>query len=104
SQGAISRSGAVTIVYGSASGLTGTGAVTLTQDSPGVPSSSAKRNFWGRTAATGDFNSDGFDDIAIGSQQTIGTTARAGTVTILYGSASGVNSIGAPTAQLFTPA
>src|SRR6185312_11495184 len=38
-----------------------------------------------------------------GSQQTIGSAARAGTVTILYGSASGVNSIGAPTAQLFTP-
>ncbi len=104
SQGAITRSGVITVVYGSVSGLTGTSpnAVTFTQDSPGVPSTSAKRNFWGRAVATGDFNGDGFDDIAIGSQQTIGSNARAGTVTILYGSAAGVNSLGAPTAQLFT--
>ncbi|HEY3831524.1 MAG TPA: FG-GAP and VCBS repeat-containing protein [Acidimicrobiia bacterium] len=102
SQGSITRSGAITVAYGSASGLTGTGSTTFTQDSGGVPGSSAKRNFWGRTVATGDFNGDGFDDIAIGSQESIGTTARAGTVTILYGSASGVNALGAPTAQLFT--
>jgi hypothetical protein len=102
SQGSISRTGAITVVYGSASGLSGTGSATFTQDSGGVPSTSAKRNFWGRTVATGDFNGDGFDDIAIGSQQTVGSVARAGTVTILYGGAAGVLGLGSPTPQLFT--
>jgi hypothetical protein len=104
SVGDITRAGAITIVYGSSTGLTGAGSVTLTQDSPGVPSTAAKRNFWGRTVATGDFNGDGFDDIAVGSQQTIGTAARAGTVTILYGGPSGINGPGSPAAQLFTAA
>ncbi len=92
--GSIARAGAITVVYGSASGLTGTNATTFTQDTPGVAGTAATRNFWGRAVTTGDFNGDGFDDIAIGSQQTVGAVSRAGTVTILWGSAGGITATG----------
>ncbi len=93
-QGAIGGSGAITIVYGSRTGLTGARARTLTQDTPGVVGSSSARNAWGEAVAKGDFNGDGYDDLAIGSQQSIGSVDRAGTVTILWGSATGITPTG----------
>lgn len=41
------NSGAVTVIYGSASGLTGTGALTVTQDTTGVPGSSESGDEFG---------------------------------------------------------
>ncbi len=50
--------------------------------------------------ARGDFNNDGFADLAIGSPgEDVGTVADAGTVTVVYGSANGLNLTG--NAQLF---
>ncbi len=109
SVGSIEKAGAVTIVYGSVSGVTGTGSVTITQDSPGVPDRAEPRDEFGYAHAEGDFNHDGFDDLAVTSDDTIGASNEAGTVTILWGSAHGVttagsveftgDSVGVPAAQ-----
>jgi len=53
----------------------------------------------GHSFAVGDFDNDGFDDLAIGIiGQTVGGFANAGAVMVTYGSATGITSTGA---QLF---
>ena len=109
SVGSISEAGAVTIMYGSAQGLTGTGSVTIDQDSPGVPDYSRPCAEFGYTHAEGDFNHDGFTDLAVSSVETIGRTDQAGAVTVFWGSAQGItttgsveftgDSVGVPAAQ-----
>ena len=49
-------------------------------------------NIFGSSVRAGDFNNDGFDDLAIGvPQQKISGEIRAGQVHIIYGSASGLH-------------
>jgi hypothetical protein len=82
--GEMMRAGAVYILYTDPiSGLlTATGSQFYNQDTPGIPDRVESGDYFGRVVATGDYNADGEDDIAI-------TTDRdhkdAGTVTILYG-------------------
>src|SRR5262245_19207249 len=53
-------------------------------------------------AAVGDFNADGFADLAIGvSQETVGTVAGAGAVNVIYGTASGLHASSSVTNQLW---
>jgi hypothetical protein len=94
SVGSISEAGAITIMYGSAQGLTGNGSVTIDQDTPGVPDVARPRAEFGYTHAEGDFNGDGFTDLAVSSVETIGATARAGAVTVFWGSAQGITTTG----------
>jgi FG-GAP repeat len=49
--GAISNGGAVSVLYGSASGLSGAGSQLFTQDSPGVPDSVEFDDFLGEALA-----------------------------------------------------
>jgi hypothetical protein len=49
---------------------------------------------FGYSLAAGDFNNDGFDDLAIGvPQESIGTVGGAGAVHVLYGSSSGLQTL-----------
>ncbi|WP_392671529.1 FG-GAP-like repeat-containing protein [Streptomyces sp. LN785] len=84
--------GAATILYGSASGA-GAGRIqTITQDSAGVPGSVEKNDYFGNHAAAGDFNGDGYADLAVGSEgEDVGSDVDGGTVTILWGSSSGLS-------------
>ena len=59
-----SDSGTVTVLWGSASGLTGTGSVSLGFDPGGVVYAGS---FFGDALASGDMNADGFDELAIGA-------------------------------------
>jgi hypothetical protein len=94
------NSGAVNVLYGSASGLTGTGSQLFTQDSPGVPGNPEEGDSFGEALASGDFDNDGFADLAVGAPfEGVGTRTAAGAVNVLYGSASGLTGAGA---QLFT--
>lgn len=81
--------GVVNVVYGSAAGVTPTGATQLSQATAGGASESDDR--FGRALATGDFNSDGFADLAVGAAgEDIAGAQDIGYVTIFYGSASGL--------------
>ena len=60
------HAGSVTILAGGAGGLTADGAIRLRQGLPGVLGTPDPDDFFGRALAAGDFDGDGFDDLAIG--------------------------------------
>jgi FG-GAP repeat len=95
--------GAVSVIYGSEGGPVGEGSQLWTQNSPGVPGAAAPDDrFGGGSAlAAGDLNGDGFADLAIGADDQVGAKKQAGSVTVLYGSETGLSSAGA---QLWTQA
>jgi hypothetical protein len=100
--GAIQDAGAVHVLYGSAGGLQGPGSQFFTQDTPGVPGTADQLDHLGSGLATGDFDQDGFADLAIGVPgEDIGTIGSAGAVIALYGSVAGLTTSGA---QLLTQA
>jgi hypothetical protein len=100
SLGASSQAGAVSVLYGTASGLSGSRSQLFTQDTSGVPGAAEPGDRFGAALAAGDFDHDGFADLAVGaSLEDAGTIRDAGAVTVLYGSASGLTASGS---QLFT--
>jgi FG-GAP repeat len=98
--GAIVGAGAVNVLYGSATGLSGTGGQLFSQDTPGVPGNAEVDDGFGFALASGDFNGDTFADLAVGAPgEGVGTAPAAGAVNVLYGSATGLSGTGG---QLFT--
>lgn len=82
------KSGGIAVFHGSASGLTtGQG---YTQETGG--GSNEAGDAFGTALTAGDFNGDGFADLAIGVPGEVpgGETAKGGTVFVYKGSASGV--------------
>ncbi|MGW5866190.1 FG-GAP repeat protein [Streptomyces sp. NPDC055239] len=61
--------GTVTLLRGSASGLRTTGAITLTQDSPGVPGASGSMDGFGATLLASDIGADGRLDLTATAAQ-----------------------------------
>jgi FG-GAP repeat len=85
--------GAVNVLYGTAGGLSGTGSQVFFQVGGGG-------GFFGSALATGDFNHDGFADLAAGAPyRAVGGAGAAGAVSVLYGSAAGLTTSGG---RLFT--
>jgi hypothetical protein len=93
--------GAVNVLYGSASGLSGSGSQYFTQNTRGVGSSAEIFDAFGAALAGGDFNNDGAGDLAVGApRESLGSIVdRAGAVNVLYGSAGGFSGTGS---QFFT--
>ncbi|MGP4048328.1 FG-GAP repeat protein [Streptomyces sp. 2A115] len=86
-----SKGGGVRITFGTATGP-GTKTQVVTQASDGVPGADETDDFFGDTRAAGDFNSDGYGDLAVGAVgEDVGENENQGGVTILWGSASGLN-------------
>src|SRR5206468_3678401 len=106
----ISEAGGVEILYGSPGGLQATedgwpDDQFWTQGANGVADRAEAGDWFGRALATGDFNGDGFADLAAGAPfEDVGPTRDAGAVQILYGSSSGLqaNGTGGPDDQLWT--
>lgn len=87
--------GSVTVIYGSPSGLLSTGNQLWTQDSPGVNDISEQSDYFGESLAIGDFNCDGYGDLAVGvAEEGIGSDSDAGAVNVLFGSSSGLSASG----------
>jgi FG-GAP repeat len=98
--GGLFAAGAAHVLHGSASGLTGTGSQVWTQDSPGVPDTAESGDTFGVALASGDFDHDGFADLAVAAPlESVGGVTLAGAVSILPGSASGLTTVGG---RLFT--
>ncbi|MDG4858574.1 FG-GAP repeat protein [Streptomyces sp. T-3] len=80
--------GAITAIYG---GATSTHKVSFSQNSTGVPGTAEAIDNFGYDTAYGDFDGDGFDDLAVGTPgEDVGTDTDGGSVTILWGSANGL--------------
>ena len=93
--GTVADAGAVNVLYGTAGGLTGAGSQLFTQDSPGVGSSAETEDNFGGVLAAGDFDGDGFADLAVGMwRENVGATANGGAVNVLYGTAGGLTGSG----------
>lgn len=86
--------GAVEVYYGSSSGLSTT-SQTWDQDSPSVPGVQEPGDRFGGSVILGDFNGDGYEDLAIGvAKEDIGSTIEAGAVNVLYGDSGGLTAQG----------
>ena len=83
--------GAVTVIYGSANGLSATGAHQITQGSPGVDSKAKAGEQFGFATACGDVNGDEIDDLVVGVPgEAILGKANAGAINIILGSENGL--------------
>jgi hypothetical protein len=91
--------GAVNVIYGSkTNGLTTTDTAVpppqfLSQNAPGIPQFSEAGDSFGSAVVGGDFNRDGFSDLAIGTpfeHFAHNGVAEHGSVTVIYGSQSGL--------------
>ena len=88
--GRFGDAGAVTVVCGRTDGLEHRSSQTFTQ-SGRVAGRPGAGGAFGAAVATGDFDGDGFDDVAIGAPgQRVGGVADAGAVTVLEGSPGGI--------------
>ncbi|MEV8534751.1 FG-GAP repeat protein [Streptomyces sp. NPDC051211] len=92
SDAAATWSGSVTVLRGSATGVTTTGSKLLTQDSAGVPSTSEKDDHFGSAVNVIDTDKDGKAEVYIGGY---GEDAYAGRVWKLKTDATGVTGTGA---------
>jgi hypothetical protein len=93
------NAGWVTVIPGHADGAVA-GVRIFTQDTRGVPEAQEAGDRFGQALATGDFNADGFADLAIGVPgESVGAIAGAGAVNVLYGGLNGLVTAGA---QFFT--
>jgi hypothetical protein len=84
------NSGAVRVYYGSSTGITGAGAQIFDQGT-GVGDDPEPGDHFGTALAAGDFDGDGYADLAVGAPDEDLTAAQnGGVVHVLFGSASGL--------------
>jgi hypothetical protein len=102
--GTAELAGAVNVLEGSVNGLTGAGSQLFVQGGGGVADAAEPFDLFGSALAAGDFDNDGFIDLAIGVPgEDIGTITDAGAVNVLYGSASGLSASGSQFVSQNTP-
>jgi hypothetical protein len=95
--GDVPDAGAVQIIYGSVKGLRAAGNQLLTKQSRGIKGTARQTRVFGTAIASGDFDRDGYADLAVGASPTNPEEGGAGgevatkTLTIVYGSRSGLS-------------
>jgi hypothetical protein len=88
------RAGAVVVLYGGPSGPVVSGHQVWTQDAFGS-NPAEPGDFFGWALAAGDFDGDGFSDLAVGTPlEDFGAFEVAGVVQVLYGSPTGLVELG----------
>lgn len=87
--------GAVNVIYGGPDGLTAGGNQLWTQAKAAVKGDAKAGDLFGTAVATGDFDHDGRDDLAIGTPgDKVGVATGAGAVNVVYGSGAGLTAGG----------
>ncbi|MBO0700890.1 MAG: FG-GAP repeat protein [Zavarzinella sp.] len=89
--GTAKDAGQVSVLLGTEKGLTATGSKVFDQNTVSVPDTAETGDEFGHTLAAGDFNGDGYDDLAIGVP---GENNNGGAVEVLYGSPNGLTTTG----------
>lgn len=90
--------GLMNILYGSSSGVSTSGDDDIDQDDANVSGTPEGGDGFGWTLASGDFDNDGYDDVAVGVPgESIGSVAGAGMVQIFYGDSTGILTSGSQT-------
>jgi hypothetical protein len=86
-------SGSVTILYGAASGLLANAGSSIAFGQSEISGLAVEADDeFGASLSAGDFNRDGFDDLAIGVPlEDVSNVVDAGSVAVVYGSASGID-------------
>ncbi|MDX1421473.1 MAG: FG-GAP repeat protein, partial [Rubricoccaceae bacterium] len=89
--GAAAAAGLVAVLFGTANGITTQGYQRWHQNTAGILDQAETNDHFGWTLAAGDFDRDGFDDLAVGvPQEDVNGQANAGAVQALYGTANGL--------------
>ncbi|MET9498411.1 FG-GAP-like repeat-containing protein [Streptomyces sp. NPDC006552] len=84
--------GQIVVLYGTKAGLDKAHRTTFSQDSPGVPGGAETGDAFGWSSSYGDFNHDGFDDLAVGAAyEEVDGDKTGGLVQVLWGSPSGLS-------------
>jgi hypothetical protein len=84
--------GAANVLHGSLAGLSDRDNRFWHQDSPGILDSAEGQDEFGKSLTTGDFDGDGYVDLAVGVPgEDVGDVIAAGMVNVLYGSAGGLS-------------
>lgn len=87
--------GQLVVLYGTPTGVSSAKRTVLSQNSAGVPGTAEAGDAFGGETAYGDFNSDGYDDIAVAAAaEDVGGDTDGGTLAVLWGSASGITGTG----------
>ncbi len=89
------NAGSVTVLYGSADGVSPTRSTTLTQNAPGVPGDAGSHDLFGTTHAAGDLDADGYTDLVVGAPgDAVPYSQSFGTLTVLWGGPTGLTGDG----------
>lgn len=92
--GGADGAGGAMVLYGSPKGLSSTGDQLWSQDSPGIIEMAEPGDTAGDVAG-GDFNADGFADLALGfPNEEVTFVEAAGAVNVIYGTGSGLSATG----------
>ncbi len=96
--------GVVHVLYGSASGPTGSGSIVFGEDTAGVPGVASPGDQFGTILAHGNVNGDAYDDLVVGTpNDTVSGRSAAGSITLFRGSASGLRLTGKQFTDSFGP-
>ncbi|MFI0819705.1 FG-GAP-like repeat-containing protein [Streptomyces sp. NPDC021098] len=87
-----SKAGYVGVTYGARAGVDTSRHSTLSQASPGVPGTPEAGDHFGSAVVRGDVDGDGYTDLIVAANyEAIGTTKRAGSVTVVFGAKGGLS-------------
>jgi hypothetical protein len=88
--------GRVTVFAGSSNGINPLAQASYSENTPGVPGSSAKGHRFGADLSAGDVNKDGKAELAVGAPGVkVGSATGAGGAYLLFGRANGLTGAGA---------
>lgn len=92
--GTVNDAGVVHVIYGKGVGLSAVNSYIWHQNRPGIEDTPEAGDSFGRSLASGDFNGDGFDDLAVGVAEESSFGSSFGAVQILYGTQGGIKAAG----------